>query len=133
MKHYLRTLIIAGIAFYIAFSLIPTVTIGQDPKNLPVMIAGIFLTSMIIHPIFSLVLLPINILTFGFLSLFLNIALIFSLTKFLPGFAVAAYNFPGANLQGFILPAADMNQLEATIAFALIITVVQKLLHFILE
>jgi hypothetical protein len=55
------------------------------------------------------------------------------MTRFLQGFSIAAYNFPGANIQGFIVPPADLNKLEALFAVALIVTLVQKILHFILE
>ena len=133
MRHYIKALIISAIAFYIAYSLVPTISLGPDPKNIAAVIGGILVTSMAIHPIFSLVLLPINILSFGLLSLSLNIALIFAFTRFLPGFTIDAYNFPGANIEGFIVPALPMTQLVTTVAVALIITVVQKILHIIFE
>ncbi|MBI3282488.1 phage holin family protein [Candidatus Curtissbacteria bacterium] len=133
MRHYVKALIISAIAFYIAYSLVPTISLGPDPKNIAVVLGGIFITSMAIHPIFSLILLPINLLSFGLLSLALNIALIFALIRFLPGFAIGAYDFPGANIEGFIVPALPMNQLGTIVAVALIITVVQKILHIIFE
>lgn len=133
MRHYLKQLIIAAVAFYIAYSLIPTISLGMDPKNVGIVIGGILLTSVAIHPIFSLVLLPINLLTFGLLSLALNVGLVFAFTRFLPGFAIGAYNFPGANIEGFIIPAANMNEWQTLVAVALIITVVQKILHIIFE
>ena len=133
MKHYLRSLIISAIAFYAAFTAVPTMSLGSDPKNILILIAGVFLTSVIVHPIFSIVLLPVNILTFGILSLVLNIALFFGFSKFLPGFSISAYNFPGINLQGFVLPPAYLNQLETILAVALIVTAVQKVLHIIFE
>lgn len=133
MRHYLKALIISAIAFYIAYTFVPTITLGSDPQNILVVIGGILLTSVIIKPIFSIILLPINILTFGFLAFALNIALIFTFTRFLPGFSIAPYDFPGANIQGFIIPARDMNQLETILAAAVIITAVQKVLHIIFE
>ncbi|HSX19326.1 MAG TPA: phage holin family protein [Candidatus Saccharimonadales bacterium] len=133
MKHYLRSLIISAIAFYAAFTAVPTMSLGNDPKNIAIVIAGVFLTSVIVRPIFSIVLLPINFLTFGLLSLVLNIVLFFGLSKFLPGFSISAYNFPGMNLQGFVLPSTYLNQLETLVTVALIITLVQKVLHIIFE
>lgn len=133
MRHYVKALIISAIAFYIAYSLVPTISFGPDPKNIAIVIGGILITSIAIHPIFSLILLPINILTFGLLSLALNIALIFAFIRFLPGFAIGAYNFPGANIEGFIVPTANLNQIETIIVVALIITLVQKILHIIFE
>ena len=133
MKHYLRSLIIAAIALYVALNAIPTLSLGSDPKNIAVVIAGVFLTTVLVHPIFSIILLPINILTFGLMSLFLNIGLIFAFTRFLPGFSVSAYIFPGANIQGFVIPSADLGMVEAMLVIALIITVVQKVLHIIFD
>lgn len=133
MKHYLRSLIIAAIAFYVTITLIPTITVGNDPKNMAMVIGGIFITAIAVHPVFSIVLLPINILTFGLLSLILNVVLLFALTRFVPGFAISAYNFMGANIQGFVIPAANLNQIETILAAAIIITVVQKVLHVVFD
>lgn len=133
MRHYLKQLIIAAIAFYSAYTLIPTVSIGEDPKNILIVIGGILLVSLVIHPIFSIILLPINLLTFGLVTFILNVALIFALIQFLPTFSIAPYDFPGANIGGFIIPAAGLNQITTILAAAIIITIVQKILHIIFE
>ena len=133
MRHYLKAIIIAVLAYYIASTLIPTVNLGSDPQNILIVLGGILISQLIIHPIFSLVLLPINIITLGGVSFFLNIGLIYGFIKFLPGFSIGAYAFPGAYIQGFIIPPAYLNQIMAIITFAFIITIVQKILHLIFE
>lgn len=133
MRHYLKQLIIAAIAFYTAFTLIPTVSFGGDPKNILIVIGSILIVSLLIQPIFSLILLPINFLTFGLVTFILNVALIFALIQFLPAFSIAAYDFPGANISGFIIPAVRLTQISTILAFAVIITLVQKILHLIFE
>lgn len=133
MRHYLKSLIISGISFYIAFTLVPTIVIGQDPKNILFIIGGLLIIFLLIDPIFSLVLLPVNHLTFGLLMLVLNVAFIFALINFLPGFHVGAYNFPGAVVAGVILPAMEFNRLEAILLVSLLITLTQKILHVIFE
>lgn len=133
MRHYLKAIIIASLAYYIASTLIPTINLGIDPKNILIVIGGILITQLVIHPIFSLILLPINIITLGGVSFFLNLALIYAYTKFLPGFSISPYHFLGANIQGFIVPTTYLNQIEAVIAVAVIITLVQKVLHIIFE
>jgi len=133
VRHYLKTLIIASVAFYAAYALVPTINFGADPKNLLILIGAIFIIQQVINPIFSLVLLPINHLTFGLVTFALNIALIFALLNFLPGFHIGAYNFPGANYQGLILPAANFNKIATIVLIAAIITLVQRILHIIFE
>lgn len=133
MRHYLKQLIIAVVAFYAAYTLVPTIGLGNDPQNILIFIGGILLISLVIQPLFSIVLLPINIMTLGLVSLVLNIALIFALIRLLPGFNVAPYDFPGANIQGFVIPAAKLTQISTILAVAIIITLVQKILHIIFE
>lgn len=133
MRHYLKSIILTISTAYIAYRLVPTIEIGPDPKNILILIASLWVISQLVNPLFSLVLLPINILTFGLVTLILNIALIFALLNFLPGFFIAAYDFPGANIDGVILPPFYFNQLTSVVLVAAIITIIQKILHIIFE
>lgn len=133
MRHYLKSIIITVASAYMAYRLVPTISLGQDPRTPLIAIAGLWVISQLISPIFSLVLLPINLLTFGLLSIILNIAFIFALLNFLPGFTIGPYDFPGADVSGIILPAIYFNEVAAILLVAAIISVVQKVLHIIFE
>lgn len=133
MRHYLKKLIIVVISLYVAYSLIPTVKFDSEPKILLIIIASFLLSSMIIRPIFSLVLLPFNIATIGVVSLILNVAVIFVLLNTLPGVSISPYNFPGLNIEGVILQPVAFNELSTIFLVAAIITITQKLLHIIFE
>ena len=133
MRHYLKSILITVASAYIAYRLIPAIDLGFDPRAPLLIIGGLWVISQLISPIFSLVLLPINLLTFGLVSLILNIAFIFALLNFLPGTAIGPYNFPGATIDGIILPSMYLNQIATIIAVATIITIVQKVLHIIFE
>jgi len=133
MRHYLKSLVIAAATLYIAQMAVPTIDIGTSIKNYALVVGAIFLIAQIINPIFSLVLLPINHLTFGLVIFALNIALFFGLINFLPGFTVGAFDFPGAQVDGVILPAIGFNQTSTVILVAFVIALVQKILHIIFE
>ena len=133
MRHYLKALVIAAATLYITQLAVPTIDIGVNIKNYALVIGSIFLIAQIINPLFSLVLLPINHLTFGLVMFALNIALFFGLINFLPGFTVSAFNFQGATVDGVILPAVNFNQTSTVILVAFVIALVQKILHIIFE
>ncbi|OGD83036.1 hypothetical protein A3J17_02470 [Candidatus Curtissbacteria bacterium RIFCSPLOWO2_02_FULL_40_11] len=118
---------------YIAYIIVPTIDFGPDPKNILLFLGGLWIISQVINPIFSIVLLPINLLTFGLLSFILNVAFVFGLMNFAPGFTVGAYNFPGANIEGVIFPSYNFTQILTVILLALIITISQKILYIIFE
>lgn len=133
MRHYLKALIISSIAFFGAYQLIPTIILGPGLNNLAIVIASLLIVSLFIRPIFSLILLPINFLTLGSVSLILNAILVYGLTIYLQGFTIKAFDFKGADVNGFILPAYHFNQLATIILVALVITFIQKVLHIIFE
>ena len=133
MRHYLKTLLISAAAFYLAFTLIPTISVGSDFRNFFLIIGGLWFIAQIINPVFSLILLPINLLTFGVVSLILNIAFVFALLNFLKGFDISAYNFPGASVEGIILPPIKFNEIATIILAAVIITFAQRILHLIFD
>lgn len=133
MRHYLKAIVITSTALYAAITFIPTIHFGRDPKNILFTLGGLFLISQVINPIFSLILLPLNHLTFGLVMFLFNIALIFALINFLPGFNVNPYHFPGTTIEGLILPATSLNRVATIILVAFVITFVQKVLHIIFE
>ena len=133
MRHIIKSILITIATVYIAFNLVPTINFGTDPTNILIFIGGLWIISQVINPIFSVVLLPINLLTFGLLSLILNVAFVFALMNFVPGFVVKAYNFPGANVEGIVLPSYYFTQILTVILLALTITAVQKILHIVFE
>lgn len=133
MRHYLKSFIITLVTLYFVYSLISTIKVGADIKNILLIIGGFWILFQIISPIFSIVLLPINILTFSLVSFALNIALVYALLTFLPGFKISPYTFPGINLQGVILPSFSFNLVETIILTAILITITQKVLHLIFE
>ncbi len=133
MRHYIKTVLITIAAFYITYTLIPAINLGSDPKNLALTLAGLWIISQVVNPVFSLVLLPVNIITFGLVSFLLNVAFVFALLTFLPGFVIRAYYFSGAVIQGIIFPPIAFNQITTVILIAFSITILQKVLHIIFE
>jgi len=112
---------------------VPTISLGTQPKNYALVLLGLWFISQVINPIFSLVLLPVNLITFGLISFLLNVAFVFALINFLPQFSVSAYSFPGTQIEGIILPPVNFNEIGTIILISAIITVLQKILHIIFE
>lgn len=133
MRHYFKSILITIATVYIATKAIPTIGVGQDIKNYAFVYLGLWLISQIINPIFSLVLLPVNLITFGLVSFILNVAFVFALLYFLPQFTIGAYSFPGAQIDGVILPPVALNSVGTIFLTAAIITLLQKVLHLIFE
>lgn len=132
MKRYSRKLIIAAIALFLAYTLVPTISFGPDPRSVLIVVGGLFAIAAIVKPVFNSVMLPVNFLTLGFMSVILNFIFLLAITRLLPGFSIGPYSFPGAFIQGVIIPQVSLNQIATTGAVAAIITLTQRLLPIIL-
>ena len=133
MRYSLRKTVISVIGILTAAALIPTFTFGSDYKNFLIASASILAVNLFIKPLFSLVLIPINFFTLIGITFILNTLAVFALTYFLPGFIINAYGFPGASLEGIIIPPYSFNQVATVLLFSAIITITQKTLHNIFE
>lgn len=82
--------------------------------------AGIILTLLykFLKPVLSLVSLPLNLLTLGAVSFFINIFLFYLATSFIPEISINSFTFQGANLSGFIIPKIYLNTFFAYAAAA---------------
>lgn len=133
MKYLLKSLFIAAISFHLVYTYIPAIDFGKDPQNLLIFIGGLFIISQLLHPIFTIILLPVNILTQGIASLLLNVLLVFGLIKFIPGFSVSPYSFTGVDLEGLVIPQKDFSQISTIILIAVAITIVERTLQKVFE
>lgn len=96
-------------------------------------IAGIMLSLMmlILKPILKFISIPINIITFGFFSFFLNTIILFLLTVFVSTVTVDPFTLPGIAFFGFAIPAIALNKWFAYIACSVVISGVYSILAWI--
>lgn len=133
MKHYLKKIVITFIALYSSVILIPAVNFGHDYKNFLLASAALLLSSIFLKPLFSLILIPINLLTLGSVSFLLNLAVVFALISFLPQFTIVPFNFYGFTFEGFVIPSNSFTHVQTIFLFSALITIHQKILHWIFE
>lgn len=94
---FLLTLILPGIKVYGGFATF--------------IIAGFFLTLMykILKPILNLVSLPLNILSLGMFSFFINVIIFYLATILVPNISISEFTYPGFTLVGFVVPKISFN------------------------
>jgi len=76
---------------------------------------------------------PINIITFGLLSWFINVIVLYLLTMFVPDVSVQAWRFPGVSVAGFVVPPLSFSYVVSLILVSLSVTFFANLLHDISE
>lgn len=133
MKSILRRTFLNSLSLWLTSLVAAGLTINGGLMTL--VIAGfiMFLIQKLIKPILQVITLPLNIVTFGLFSWVLNVVSLYLLTIFVREIKVSAFTFLGANLAGFIIPRLEFNQLTALVTISITLTVIQKVLQWVIE
>lgn len=132
----MRALIRNTAIYAFSLSLFPQLFAGVNISGglTTILAAGLLLTILfwILRPILNILLLPLNILTFGAFSFITNVVIVYLLTVFLPRISIEAFIFPGASFTGFVIPRIEFNTFFAyivvTVVFSAIVSGIQWLI-----
>lgn len=133
MKYLVRVLLFNIFGLWLTAQILPTLVIASGWQ--PLISAGVVLSvlMLIVKPIFKILFIPINFLTFGLASWLINVILLYLLTVFVPEVQVQPWTFPGFSAVGFVVPSLHLTYQLALIASSLMVTFIVQLLHEVSE
>ena len=133
MKKLLRHFIINIFALY-ASSLIASGVIFEKGIQ-TVLLAGVGLTavSLIVKPVINLLLLPLNLVTFGLFRWLTSTIGLYLVTLVVPGFKILSFTFSGFSSEWFDIPAFDWHGVMAFIAISFIISIIASFVQWLLK
>ncbi len=133
MKHLVRVFLFNCFSLWFVTQIIPALNITGGWQA--VLIAGgvLSLLMLLIKPLLHILFIPINLLTFGLLSWFVNVIVLYLLTLFVPGVTVSAWTYPGAAWGGFVIPEIRFSSFLAYILVSLAVSFMSNLLRDISE
>lgn len=133
MKHVLRVFLFNVFALWLTSQLTPGFVMPAGWQMM--LFAGLILSllMLIVKPILKILFIPINILTFGLLSWFINVIIIYLLTVFVPEIRVIPWVFNGIAFAGFIIPSFHVSYLVSLIASTLSISAITTVLQSVSE
>jgi len=88
---------------------------------------------LFIKPIIKILFIPINFLTLGVISWFVNVIVIYLLTLVAPNVAITPWQFSGISWQGFIIPNATIAYIPTLIVVTFALTLVTRFLEQITD
>ncbi len=133
MKHFFRSVVSFVFALWLTSALIPALTIAGSVWGM--ISAGLALAIMMIllKPLISLILLPVNILTLGLLGWFVNVIVLYLWSALVPQVSLQPWTFPGLTWGGFVVPPANLSYTWTLIIVSLVITAIVSVLTNINE
>jgi putative membrane protein len=133
MKYLIRSFLFNVFAIWFTSQIIPAFTVHGSWQS--IIGAGLVLSilMLIIRPILKILFIPINIITFGLLSWFVNVIVIYLLTALVNDVSISTWTFNGLNLAGFIIPKIYFGYFASLVLTTFSITFFANLLHDVSE
>lgn len=133
MKKILRRFLINCVSFFGASILIEGISFDDGLYSLGVI--GFFLTlmNMFLKPVLKVLTLPFNLLTFGLFSWFLNVIILYLLTRIVEKIKITAFDFQGFEYGGFVIPGMHLGIWETMVLGAMVIYLISSFLEWIAD
>ena len=133
MRRVLKHYIIDTTSLYIISQIVRGMVFEKGIETL--LITGGVLTAvtLIAKPIINILLLPINLVTFGLFKWVAFAISLFLVTLAAPGFKLTDFIFAGYDSYWFSLPAISLSGVLAFIAFSFLISMVSSLIYWIFK
>ena len=132
MKKPLKHFILNAVAILILSNLLPGVSFGGDLKTLLLAALILSLINVLVKPLLKIVLLPINLITFGIAGWFIQVITLYLTTLLVDGFSISEYVLGPATLMGITLPKVHFSGFWAYFGSAFTLSIISNFLYWIL-
>ncbi len=133
MRGLIKNFIVATGSLYIVSSIVDGMVFAGGTYTLFLTGLVLMLTTLIVRPIINILLLPINLVTFGFFKWISYAVTLYLVTLIVPGFTILNFVFKGYNSYWFALPSLSLNGILAFIAFSFLISFISSIGHWIFK
>lgn len=133
MRTIIKHFIIDTISLYFIAQIVTGIVFENGLETL--LLAGLvlMLTTMVIRPVINLLLLPINLVTFGLFKWVGYAITLYLVTLIVPGFKLASFYFAGFSTAWFSIPPIALSGSFSFIAFSFLISFVSSLIYWIFK
>lgn len=133
MKGLVRHYIIDTAALYIVSRLVSGLLFENGIQTLLLAGLGLFAVSVLAKPVINLLLLPINLVTFGLFRWAGSAIALYLVTLVVPGFKIASFAFPGLSSAWIDLPPIFLTGIAAFVAFSFTLSLLTTTIHWFLK
>jgi len=133
MKNIFKHYVIDTVSLYLISQAVSGIVFENGIKSLLLAGLGIVLTSFLVKPIINLLLLPINLLTFGFFRWISSAVTLYIVTLIIPGFKIHNFFFSGFTSPWIDIPSLTFIQPLSFIAFSFLITFITSIIYWLIK
>jgi putative membrane protein len=133
MKTILRHYVIDTFSLYLISLIASGLVFGKGLSTLLLSGVALTLVSLIAKPIINILLLPLNLITFGIFRWVAASVVIYLTTLLVPLFKVSGFYFSGFTSRWIDIPVINLHGIAAFIAFSFLLSVVTSAIYWLIK
>lgn len=133
MKGILKTLFVNLLILYIVCQMFQGIVFKKGPETFLVAGALLAVSSITVKPLINIMILPINLVTFGLFRWFSSAATLYVITLVLPDFLINQFFYGGYTSMWFDIPSVKFHGIFAIIAYSFTMSILNTILHWLLK
>lgn len=133
MKSLLRHYIVDTFTLYLVSTVASGIIFQDGLKTLFLAGVGLMVASMLIKPIINILLLPINLVTFGLFKWLSSAVALYLVALVIPGLKIERFFYSGLTTTWIDIPQISFEGLMAFVAFSLLISFVTSIFHWLIK
>jgi uncharacterized membrane protein YvlD (DUF360 family) len=133
MKTILKTIFVNILILYVVSQLFKGIEFKNGLSTF--LTAGIALavSSILVKPLINIMILPINLITFGVFRWLSSVAVLYIVTLLVPDFIIQGFYYGGFNSIWFDIPVINVHGFFAIILFSIVISTFGTFFHWLLK
>ncbi len=133
MKRIIRHYVIDTVSLYLVSRVASGLVFERGAESLLLAGVGLTIVSLLAKPVINILLLPINLVTFGLFRWVSSAILLYLVTLVVPGFKIVGFIFKGISIQGINIPALSLSGLLAIAAFSFLISLITSFIYWLIK
>lgn len=133
MKRILRHFVIDSVSIFLASSVASGMIFEKGIETLLLTGFGLTIASLIAKPIINILLLPVNLITFGLFRWVSAVAVLYIVTLVVPGFQIIGFNFGGYTSLWIDLPVIAFSGFLAIVAFSFLHSLISSFVYWLIK
>lgn len=132
MKSLIKHFVIDTVSLYLASVLVTGIVFENGLATLLLAGLALTITGAVIKPVINIMLLPINLITFGLFRWVAFTITLYLVTVIIPGFKLLSFMFLGYHSLWISIPSFSFFGLASLVAFSFLISFISSLAYWIL-
>jgi putative membrane protein len=133
MRRIIRYYTVNTASLYIVTQIANGLVFEKGPVSLLLAGAGLTVASLLVRPLINILLLPINLVTFGLFKWVSSAIALYIVTLVVPGFKIINFYFAGLSTKWVDLPKLSFTGIIAIIAFSFLLSLTTSLVHWLVK